>query len=159
VASDLPLTFSRHRLARGAGRTDTSAERTKIMDMRKYATEHFVNIDDVRDDPIEDQIAVVKDGKYDKPNIVLESGDVLSLNATNRKTLVRAYGNESDLWIGKTIRLLLGTIEYQGADHEAVLVEPISPPIKKKETKKKETEDADALAKPKLGDMDDEIPF
>jgi hypothetical protein len=120
------------------------------MDMRKYATDHFVKTDDVRDNPIEDQIAVVKDGKYDKPNIVLESGDVLSLNATNRKMLVRAYGNESDLWIGKTIRLFLGMIEYQGADHEAVLVEPISPPIKKKKTK-------DDGSKP-APDFDDPIP-
>jgi hypothetical protein len=158
VAANLPLTFSRHRW-RTAGRSNTRAERIKIMDMKKYSSEHFVKTDDVRDNPIEDQIAVVKDGKYDKPNVVLESGDVLSLNATNCKTLVRAYGTESDLWIGKTIRLLVGMIEYQGADHEAVVVEPISPPIKKKETKKKEIEDTDGLAKPKLGDMDDEIPF
>jgi hypothetical protein len=124
--------------------------------MRKYSSEHFVKVDDVRDGPIEDQIAFVKDGQYDKPNVVFESGDVFSLNATNRKTLVRAYGNESDLWIGKTIRLFLGAIEYQGADHEAVLVEPISPPVKKA---KKEKE-ADRKTTPDMKpDMDDEILF
>ena len=53
------------------------------MDMRKYSGEHFVKVDDVKDGPIKGQIAVVKEGKWDKPNIVFESGDVLSLNATN----------------------------------------------------------------------------
>jgi hypothetical protein len=126
------------------------------MDMKKYATEHFIKVDDVRDGPIEDQIVVVKDGKYDKPNVVFESGDVLSLNATNRKTLVRAYGNESDLWIGKMIRMFLGMIEYQGSDHEAVLVEPISPP--RKDGKATKADKATDQKKPAV-DFDDEIPF
>jgi hypothetical protein len=121
------------------------------MDLSKYAGEHFVKVDDVKNGPIESEIALVKDGKYDKPNVVLETGDVLSLNATNFKILSRAYGMDSDVWLGKTIRLFLGTIQYQGSDHKAVLVEPISPPIKKKEAK-------DADAKP-VPDMNDEIPF
>jgi hypothetical protein len=134
------------------------------MDMKKYSSEHFIKVDDVRDGPIEDQIAVVKDGKYDKPNIVLESGDVLSLNATNRKKLVRAYGTESDVWIGKMIRLFLGMIEYQGSDHEAVLVEPISPPVKDGKDGKanKAAKAADQKKEPPAspGEMfDDEIPF
>jgi hypothetical protein len=126
------------------------------MDMRKYSSEHFIKVDDVRNGPIEDQIAVVKDGQYDKPNIVLESGDVLSLNATNRKKLVRAYGTESDLWIGKMIRLFLGMIEYQGSDHEAVLVEPVSPPIKGGKANK--AAKATDKKKPAV-DFDDDVSF
>jgi hypothetical protein len=131
------------------------------MDMKKYATEHFIKVDDVRDGPIEDQIAVVKDGKYDKPNIVLESGDVLSLNATNRKKLIRAYGTESDLWIGKMIRLFVGMIEYQGSDHEAVLVEPISPTVKDGKANKAAKADKATDQKKPAPDFDDstEIPF
>ena len=30
------------------------------MDMKKYSGEHFIKVDDVRDDPIEEQIAVVQ---------------------------------------------------------------------------------------------------
>lgn len=134
------------------------------MDMKKYATEHFIKVDDVRDGPIEDQIAVVKAGQFDKPNLVLESGDVLSLNATNRKKLVRAYGTESDLWIGKMIKLFLGMIEYQGSDHEAVLVEPISPPIKEGKAKASKADKADKATDqkkpaPLSDEMSDEIPF
>jgi hypothetical protein len=131
----------------GARRREIKHERHKeritTVDMKKYATEHFIKVDDVRDGPIEDQIAVVKAGQFDKPNLVLESGDVLSLNATNRKKLVRAYGTESDLWIGKMIKLFLGMIEYQGSDHEAVLVEPISPPIKEGKAKASKADKAD----------------
>jgi hypothetical protein len=162
LAANLPLTFSRHRLAHGAGRSDTRAIKDRTTDMRKYSSEHFVKVEDVKDGPIEDQIAVVKDGKYDKPNVVFESGDVLSLNATNRKTLVRAYGNESDLWIGKMIRMFLGMIEYQGSDHEAVLIEPISPPLKDgkadKADKANKANKATDQKKPAV-DFDDEIPF
>jgi hypothetical protein len=121
------------------------------MDMRKYSGEHFIKVDDVKDGPIEGQIAVVREGKYEKPDLVFESGDVLSLNATNNQTLVRAYGTESDRWIGKQIQMFLGAIQYNGSDNDAVLVKPISPPIKKKETK-------DAGGKP-VPDVDDEIPF
>jgi hypothetical protein len=125
------------------------------MDMRKYSGEHFVKVDDVKDGPIEGQIAVVKEGNWDKPNVVLESGDVLSLNATNIKTLTRAYGTESDYWIGKMIRLFLGEIEYQGSPREAVLVEAISPPIKPVNAAKA----PDQKKPPSFDEMSDEIPF
>jgi hypothetical protein len=118
------------------------------MDMKKYGGERFLKVNDVRDGPIQGQIAVVKEGKWDKPNVVLESGDVLSLNGTNIKTLTRAYGAESDYWIGKQIELFLGVIQFQGSDREAVLVRPISPPIKPDNSSK-------AAEKP----FNDEIPF
>ena len=125
------------------------------MDMTKYSGQNFIKVDDVRDGPIEGRIAGVKEGKFGKPDLFLDSGDVLSLNATNNKTLMKAYGKDSDLWTAKMIRLLLGEIEYQGSPHEAVIVEPISPTIKKKETKEADSKPA---TKP-VTDMNDEIPF
>jgi len=106
------------------------------MDMRKFSGEHFIKVDDVRDGPIQEKIAVVRQGKYDKPDLVFESGDVLSLNARNNKTLMRAYGRNSDDWIGKEVELFLGKIEYQGKMQEAVLVRQISPQVKAKEQTK-----------------------
>jgi hypothetical protein len=91
------------------------------MDMRRFSGEHFIKVDDVRDGPLQEVIAGVKLGKYDKPDLVFESGDLLSLNATNNKTLVRAYGPNSDDWIGKEVELFHGEIEYQGKMQEAVL--------------------------------------
>jgi hypothetical protein len=99
------------------------------MDMRKYSGPTFLKVDDVRDGPLQLQITVIKEGKYDKPDIVFESGEMLSLNATNTKTLVRVYGPNSEDWIGKEIELALGKVKYQGELQEAVIVKPISPPI------------------------------
>lgn len=128
------------------------------MDMRKYSGEHFIKVDDVKDGPIKGQIAVVKEGKWDKPNIVFESGDVLSLNATNIKTLTHAWGTESDHWIGKMVEMFVGVIQYQGSDHEAVLVRPITPPVKDG-TADKAAKATDQKKPPPVDEMSDEIPF
>ena len=143
--------FSRRRLARGTGRSDRSAIRRRHVDMRKYSGETFIKVDDVRSGPIRVQIAVVKEGKYDKPNLVFETGEVLGLNATNNRTLLRAYGPDSADWTDKEIDLFLGEIKFEGKLQEAVLVRPISPSIAAKEK---------AAAAKKLGDeMDDQITF
>jgi hypothetical protein len=118
------------------------------MDMKKYSGEHFIKVADVRDCPLQMQIAVVREGKFEKPDLVFESGDVFSLNSTNNQTLIRSYGRNSDAWIGKTVELFLGEIEFQKEMREAVKVRPISPPIEKPPEK--------LASKPPY---DDQIPF
>ena len=119
------------------------------MDMTKYSGSSFIKVADVEDGPIPMQIAVVREGKFGKPELIGKTGDVFSVNATNNKTLVRAYGKNSDAWVGKEIELHLGEIEYQGEKHPAVLILPISPPLKPK------PEAPTSTPKP---DFDDEIP-
>lgn len=121
------------------------------MDMRKFSGQHFIKVADVRAGPMQGQIADVKEGRYDKPDLVFESSDILSLNATNNQTLMRAYGSESDHWIGKQIQMFLGTIQYNGSDQEAVLVKPISP------SKQPISPPDDLKGKP--SSFDDEVPF
>jgi hypothetical protein len=82
--------------------------------------------------------------------VIFEDGSILGLNATNTKILVKAYGPNSDVWIGKEIELFLGEVEYQKKMQPAVVVKPISPPIKAAHK---------AEAAKKLGDMNDEINF
>ena len=107
------------------------------MDMRKFSGDHFIKLDDVRDGPLHEVIAAVKLGKYDKPDLVFESGDLLSLNATNNKALIRAYGRNSDDWIGKEIDLLQGEIPFNNEMKETVIVQPVSPPQPSARTKLK----------------------
>jgi hypothetical protein len=95
------------------------------MDMRKFSGKNFVKVNDVRHGSIEEKVADIREGNYGKPDLIFESGDILSVNATNNKILMRAYGTQSDRWIGKMIELFLGEIEYQGKMQEAVLVRPI----------------------------------
>jgi hypothetical protein len=42
--------------------------------MRKYSGASFLKINDVRDGPLQETIPGVKSGKYDKANLVFESG-------------------------------------------------------------------------------------
>jgi hypothetical protein len=122
------------------------------MDTRKYAGPTFIGLGDVNGGALREQIAVVNLGKYDKLNVVFESGDILSLNATNVKILQKAYGVDSDLWIGKEGELYAGEVEYQKKMQPSVLIRPISPPIAAAHK---------AAAAKKLGgtDFDDEIPY
>jgi hypothetical protein len=141
------------------------------MDMRKFAGESFIKLDDVRDGPLQEIVAAVKDGKFDKPNLVFESGAALSINATNNRILIRSFGPNSDDWIGKEIELFAGTVEFQGRPLDAVLVRPISPPLKAAERTKLSEFGGDLGEKPakrkaaptkKSGgaaDFSDEIPY
>jgi hypothetical protein len=95
-------------------------------DLKKFVGPRFIKPDHVRDKPLRDTIAVVKQGKYEKLELVFESGDTLSLNATNTETLMNAYGRGSDSLIGKEIEMYLGQLKYNGADHDAVLIKPIT---------------------------------
>jgi hypothetical protein len=119
------------------------------MDMRKYSSRTFLKVDDVREGPLRLQIAVINEGKYDKPDAVFETGEMLSLNATNVRTLIRAYGPKSEGWTSKEVELVLGTVKFQGEPQEAVIVKPISPPIAT----------ADRTLAPKADPFNDDIPF
>ena len=117
------------------------------MDMSKYMGNVFLKVDHVKaSGPIRVRVTGISEGQYGKPDLAFDDGSQLSLNATNNRTLVRAYGFESGDWIGKEVELTLGEIQYQGELQEAILVKPISPPIENK-----------APPKPDLDD--DEIPF
>jgi hypothetical protein len=129
------------------------------MDMRKYSGATFIKVADVSEGPLQLQIAVVKVGKYDKPDIVFESGEILSLNATNNRTLIRAYGPNSDDWISKKIELALGQIEYQGEPQDAVIVKPIDAPIDASQKTPVPQETRSKATPKKHNDMDDETPF
>jgi hypothetical protein len=118
-------------------------------DLKNYTGEHYLKPDDVRDAPLQQRIAGLREGKFGKLEAIFESGDILSINATNMNVLVRAYGESSDDLIGKDIETFLGKIKYAGADNDAVLVRPVTPPTRKAKPSEPEQ-------KP---DFNDEIPF
>jgi hypothetical protein len=92
--------------------------------LKNYTGEHFLKPDDVHNEPLQQRIAGLREGKFGKLEAVFESGDILSINATNMNILVRAYGESSDDLVGKDIELFLGKIKSAGADNDAVLVRP-----------------------------------
>ncbi len=99
------------------------------MDMRKFAGPSYIKVADVKSGPLQETIGAVREGKFGKPDLVFESGAILSVNATNTKILLRAFGPNDRDWVGKEIELLLGTAAFQGKEQDSVIVRPISPPL------------------------------
>lgn len=102
------------------------------MDMRQYAPK-YIRPDSVRDGPIMTRILAVLDepDRYGRPVIELENGSQFSVNETNLKILINAWGHESDAWIGQEIELSLSTYkDWQSnppVDKETVKARAILP--------------------------------
>jgi hypothetical protein len=136
------------------------------MDMRKYASK-YVKPDNVRDGPIQTRIVnVFEDEQYGRPVLELETGSQFSLNDGNTNALIKAWGHNSDDWIGQEIELSLGHYQDWKTD----------PPIEKETVKVRAISPAKAAqnggapvnkplppsiksAAPQQDDMDDSIPF
>jgi hypothetical protein len=100
------------------------------MDMRKY-TPSFIKPDDVRDAPLQARIInVFISEQYNRPVLELDSGDQFTVNATNNRTLCKAYGFESEDWRGHVVELSLGHYKDWNTDppeeKETVALKPVS---------------------------------
>lgn len=96
------------------------------MDMKKYASKGFVNLEYIEaHGALDGIIEHVEIGQFDKPTITLNSGQKFSLNKTNTGILLRELGENSDMWLGQPIRLDVGEIKFQGNMQKAVVVEPL----------------------------------
>jgi hypothetical protein len=125
------------------------------MDLTKFFGAVFLKVDDVKaSGPIVVKIVGIAEGQFGKPNLTFDNGSVLSVNATNGPTLMRAYGAESNDWIGKQIELSIGRTQFQGEARDSIMVRPISPPIQKRPLPKPSLV-ADAVEE----DLNDPIPF
>ena len=101
------------------------------MDARKYASK-YVKPDNVRDGPIQTRIInVFEDERYGRLMLELEIGSQFALNDGNTNTLIKAWGHDTDDWIGLELALELGTYKDWNADppeeKETVRVRAISP--------------------------------
>jgi hypothetical protein len=123
------------------------------MDMKQYGASAFIGVENLRDGLRQETITAVALGKFDRPTVTFESGDQFSLNKTNTRTLINAYGPNSQDWIGKTIELFIGTATYNKEERESVAVRPISPP------KRLTTQTPAPPKQAPVKDLDDEIPF
>jgi hypothetical protein len=122
------------------------------LNLKQYAGQHFIKPDDVREHPLRRKIAGIVEGKFKKPDLTFENGDVLSLNGTNVNNLRKKYGDDSEALIGKVVELYLGQLKYNGVLNDAVLIKPLSPPDKANGSAPSD----DSVPPPEL---DDDIPF
>ena len=115
------------------------------MDMTRFGHPHYVTIADVRGSPIQAAILEVREGKYEKPDLLLSNGDAFSLNQGSRRALIRAYGPRSETWIGKVIELALGSVPFQGKPLESVIVHPVSKALSEEEKATGRVSNADKI--------------
>ena len=72
-----------------------------MADMSKYASSSFIKVDDLVEGPEEQVIAEIAEGKFEKPVLTFDDGSKLSLNATNTRALIKAFGPNDKDWIGQ----------------------------------------------------------
>jgi hypothetical protein len=119
------------------------------MDMRKFSGTSYVKLDDVEAGPIQATIVAIKVGNFGKPDLTLDSGRKFSVNTGNNQILVKAFGDNSDDWLGQEIELFLGTTKYQGKDQDSVVVRPLT----------SGRPAAERTPLPASDEIDDEVPF
>jgi hypothetical protein len=134
------------------------------MDMRRFGSGP-IKPDDVRDGPRTERIInIYEHEKYGCAVLELESGDTFNLNATNTKTLSKAWGFESDSRLGQEFELSPGYYkdwrDDPPTDKETVVVKPISPakPVEQNGGGGAVVPVPKSFA-PRHDDMDDSIPF
>jgi len=134
----------------------------EMVDMRKY-TSGLITPDEVRDGPIEARIvSVYISEKHNVPVLELDTGDQFFAWPSNGKKLARAYGYNSDDWIGHQIRLELGTYtDKDGNTKDTVNLTAVSSRDGNAGNGAPQRVDPDKLPAPmkREDDLDDSIPF
>jgi hypothetical protein len=140
-------------------------ERESAMDARKFASK-YVKPDHVRDAPIQTRIvSVLEDERYDRLLLELETGSQFALNDGNTTTLIKAWGHDTDTWVGREIQLELGTYKDWRADppeeKETVRVRAIPPAEAQNGSAPAAKPLPPSMVTPKSlkDDLSDEIPF
>jgi hypothetical protein len=141
------------------------SQEANMADMKKYGA-GIVKPDDVRDGPRTEKIVnVYVSEKFDRPVLVLESGDEFMVNQTNARVLCRAYGFNSDDWVGHTVELSIGTYvdRQDGETKDTVMLKAISSRddsgANGSQPSKPPAPPTSTLLPAKRDDMSDEIPF
>lgn len=86
------------------------------MDMTKYAGSTFIKVEDLAGGSLRKTIADVEEGKFEKPVATFRDGPKLSLNKTNVRTLIRAFGEDSSDWIDQLVELYAGTVSDKNGE-------------------------------------------
>jgi hypothetical protein len=123
---------------------------TTMVDTRKYLLPESIRPDDLRDGPRTEQIKTVSEHeKFGCLVLGFESGEQLNLNNFHLRALNKAWGWETESWIGLIVELSIGSYvdRKSGEDRETAVLKTISPAATGK------------ALKPLADELADEIPF
>ena len=128
------------------------------MKMSEYAGTKYIGLADVADGPMRAIIAEIGMGDYEKPIATFASGAKFSLNKTNVRTLIDAYGDDGREWAGYEIELRADEVMVKGKPQACILVTAISSARAAASTAT--AAPATVNGKPRRrDDMDDDLPF
>ena len=68
-------------------------------------------------------------------DVSFDDDSIFTLNATNWRVLTKAFGVETDNWIGQTIKLTRGEAPDEGEMKPTIFVEAVSPPLSESDRK------------------------
>ena len=126
------------------------------MDASRFAGSGFLGLDDVKDGPIRAEIDAVEEGGYKKLVLTFTNGLRFSLNITNTTEMIKAFGSETNDWLGECVELHEGEAPYQDKMVPSVRVTPL---MRAAGEEKKPPKPKPKGENGKRGDLDDEIPF
>jgi len=126
------------------------------MDASRFAGAAFLGLNDVKDGPFRGDLVAVEEGKFGKLVLIFTNGLKFSLNVTNTTELIKAFGSETDDWLGESVELYQGETLYQGEMVPSVRLTPL---MREAGEEKKPPKPKPKSENGKRGDMDDEIPF
>jgi len=106
------------------------------MNMTDFVNSNYIKAEDLAANIlIEAVIADVKRKEFEengqnvvKPVVTFEDGRQVTLNQTRLAALIRAYGHNSDNWIGKTVVISRGQAQFKGKPVASVKIDPIVAP-------------------------------
>lgn len=65
-------------------------------------------------------------GKETKPILIFEGDKRMVLNKTNAHALADMHGDDTDLWIGKTITLIVQNVDFAGKSTPAIRIKNLN---------------------------------
>jgi hypothetical protein len=133
-----------------------------MVDARKYASK-YIKPDNVRDGPIQTRIiSVFESERYGNLVLELENGSQFNLYEGNNNILIKAWGSETDNWIGRELVFELGSYKDWRSDppeeKETVRCRAVSPENGSAPAASKPLPASRAIT-PIEKDLDDAIPF
>jgi hypothetical protein len=132
-----------------------------MVDMRKY-TSGLILPDDVRNGARQERIInVYISDKFDIPVLTFESGDEFLAWPSNGRVLAKAYGYNSEDWLGHVVELSLGSYvdKKDGQTKDTVILKTITSRDGTSNNGGPQRVDPAKLPKPVDKDLDDKIPW
>jgi hypothetical protein len=126
-----------------------------MANMRKYASTEYLKAATLGDEERIKTIAGVIDASassYDKPTLIFKSGARMSLNKTNTGELCRVFGEDSESWIEKTVKIYVGQTKFNGTMQDGLLLAKHDSAAKRKKPPEQKPEAGGAA-------LNAEIPF